>query len=57
MRRWRLDGFDISILQWEERIAMIAAFMALDLPYDGCWKGMVQKRHHHELESFIWILA
>ena len=46
-----MQRLDLSILQWEERIETIAAFMALDLLYDGCWKGPVQlQRHHHELE-------
>jgi hypothetical protein len=49
-----LTDFDLSITQWEERIGTIAAFMVLDLSYDRCWKGLVQQRHHHKLESFAY---
>ncbi|PPQ90091.1 hypothetical protein CVT25_012255 [Psilocybe cyanescens] len=57
-----LSDFDLSLLQWEtcvvgtDRTGTIP-FMAFDLLTQGYWEGKIQRFYHHELESFIWILA
>ncbi|KAF9480255.1 hypothetical protein BDN70DRAFT_833143 [Pholiota conissans] len=57
-----LSDFDLSILQWEPRVfgtdrTGTVPFMANDLLEDGYWQGKIRRFFHHELESFIWILA
>ncbi|PPQ94398.1 hypothetical protein CVT25_002486 [Psilocybe cyanescens] len=57
-----LSDFDLSLLQWETRAigtdrTGTVPFMAIDLLTQGYWEGKIQRFYHHELESFIWILA
>ncbi|KAF9480256.1 hypothetical protein BDN70DRAFT_931918 [Pholiota conissans] len=57
-----LSDFDFSILQWEPRVfgtdrTGTVPFMALALLKDDYWQGKIKRFFHHELESFVWILA
>lgn len=57
-----LTDFDLSLLQWEPRVigtdrTGTIPFMALDLLSTEYWNGKIKRFHHHELESFIWILT
>lgn len=56
-----LMDYDLAILRWKPRIpgsdrTGTIPFMALDLLSKDYWDGQITRRHHHELESFIWIL-
>ncbi|KAJ8457029.1 hypothetical protein ONZ45_g18479 [Pleurotus djamor] len=56
-----LTDFDLSILQWEDRVIGCdpigtVPFMALALLKDEYWNGGIQRCYHHELEAFIWCL-
>uniref|UniRef100_A0A8H7XYE1 Fungal-type protein kinase domain-containing protein n=1 Tax=Psilocybe cubensis TaxID=181762 RepID=A0A8H7XYE1_PSICU len=57
-----LSDFDLSLLQWEPRVigtdrTGTVPFMAIELLSKKYWEGKIQRFYHHELESFIWILA
>ncbi|KAJ8507767.1 hypothetical protein ONZ45_g9880 [Pleurotus djamor] len=56
-----LTDFDLSILQWEDRVVGCdrtgtVPFMALALLKDEYWNGGIQRYYHHEMEAFIWCL-
>ncbi|KDQ24096.1 hypothetical protein PLEOSDRAFT_1059239 [Pleurotus ostreatus PC15] len=60
-RRGVLTDFDLSILQWEERIpgcdrTGTVPFMAFELLDDAYWNGDIVRYYHHEMEAFIWCL-
>ncbi|KAH9478326.1 hypothetical protein JR316_0008779 [Psilocybe cubensis] len=57
-----LSDFDLSLLQWELRVigtdrTGTVPFMAIELLSKKYWEGKIHRFYHHELESFIWILA
>ncbi|KAF4565651.1 hypothetical protein EYR40_002280 [Pleurotus pulmonarius] len=56
-----LTDFDLSILQWEERVPSCdwmgtIPFMALELLNDDYWSGDIARYYHHEMEAFVWCL-
>ncbi|KAG9217952.1 hypothetical protein CCMSSC00406_0010270 [Pleurotus cornucopiae] len=56
-----LTDFDLSILQWEDRVPGCdrmgtVPFMAFELLKEGYWSGDIIRYYHHELEAFIWCL-
>lgn len=60
-RRGVLTDFDLSILQWEDRVpgcdrTGTVPFMALELLQEEYWSGDIVRYYHHELEAFIWCL-
>ncbi|KAF7420817.1 hypothetical protein PC9H_011335 [Pleurotus ostreatus] len=60
-RRGVLTDFDLSILQWEERVpgcdrTGTVPFMAFELLDDAYWNGDIVRYYHHEMEAFIWCL-